>query len=256
MNLEDTSENSLDNFLNFIFNYSIEYNKLPRDMTEPRLNSSFFSQFARIGKALSSPVRLEMIYLLLQGEQSVERLAGEIGISMANASQHLQQLKSARLVDARKDGHHVLYRPSSPAVADLLGSLQRLGEAQLLEVQDLVARFITGRDGLEPVSLEELLRRVSRNEVTVLDVRPEEEYEAGHLPRAISIPADQLLDRLHERPEGKEVIAYCRGPYCLLSVSAVEMLRNNGFKAFRLEEGYPEWTVRNQQTETGGRHPS
>lgn len=221
---------------------------------ETRISSSFFSQFARIGKALSSPVRLEMIYLLLQGESSVERLAAEIGISMANASQHLQHLKSARLVEARKDGHHVLYRPSSPAVADLLGSLQRLGESRLLEVQELVARFITGRDGLEPVSVEELLRRVALDEVTVLDVRPEEEYEAGHLPQAISIPADQLLDRLKELPEGKEIVAYCRGPYCLLSVSAVEVLRNNGFKAFRLEEGYPEWMARNRQTEEG-EHP-
>ena len=228
-------------------------------MTEPRLNTSFFSQFARIGKALSSPVRLEMIYLLLQGERSVERLAAEIGISMANASQHLKQLKAARLVEARKDGHHVHYRASSPAVADLLGALQRLGESQLLEIQDLVRRFITGRDGLEPVSMKELLRRVARDEVTVLDVRPEEEYEAGHLPRAISIPVDQLLDRLKELPAGKSVIAYCRGPYCLLSVSAVEVLRDNGFKAFRLEEGYPEWTVRNLRLEikpeTGGRHP-
>lgn len=223
---------------------------------ETRLNASFFSQFARIGKALSSPVRLELIYLLLQGESSVERLAVEIGISMANASQHLQHLKSARLVEARKDGHHVLYRPSSPAVAGLLRTLQRLGEARLLEVQELVTRFITGRDGLEPVSVEELLRRVALDEVTVLDVRPEGEYEAGHLPWAISIPADQLMERLQELPEGKEVIAYCRGPYCLLSVSAVEVLRNNGFKAFRLEEGYPEWTARNQPTETGGRHPS
>lgn len=229
-------------------------------MTEPRLNASFFSQFARIGKALSSPVRLELIYLLLQGESSVDRLAAEIGISMANASQHLQHLKSARLVEARKEGHHVLYRPSSPAVADLLGSLQRLGEDRLLEVQDLVARFITGRDGLEPISMEELLRRAARDEVTVLDVRPEEEYEAGHLPQAISIPLDQLLERLHELPAGIEVVAYCRGPYCLLSVSAMEVLRQNGFKAFRLEEGYPEWMVRNlrleNKPETGGRPPS
>ena len=229
-------------------------------MTEPRLNASFFSQFARIGKALSSPVRLELIYLLLQGESSVDCLAAEIGISMANASQHLQHLKSARLVEARKEGHHVLYRPSSPAVADLLGSLQRLGEDRLLEVQDLVARFITGRDGLEPISMEELLRRAARDEVTVLDVRPEEEYEAGHLPQAISIPLDQLLERLHELPAGIEVVAYCRGPYCLLSVSAMEVLRQNGFKAFRLEEGYPEWMVRNlrleNKPETGGRPPS
>lgn len=219
-------------------------------MAQDGFKSELFTQFARIGKALSSPARLELLDLLNRGEKSVEALAGETGISVANASQHLQQLKAARLVDTRKEGHRVYYSFSSPAVLSLLRALQQVGEERLLEVRELVEIYINSRDSLEPVPLEKLRERVAKGEVIVLDVRPEEEYRAGHLPEAHSIPVEQLEERIHELPAGKEVIAYCRGPYCLLSVSAVEQLRKKGFKAVRLEEGFPEWKSQNLPYET------
>ena len=210
-------------------------------MPEREFREELFAQFARIGKAIASPARLEMIYLLSQGQKSVEELAKAAGLSVANASQHLQQLKSARIVWSRKEGQRVRYGLASERVEGLWQSLQRLGEERLLEVTDLVNTYIKGRDGLEPVTRRELLEKMRTRKVVVIDVRPSEEYAAGHLPEALSIPLGELEARLRELPADREIIAYCRGPYCLLAVEAVERLRAKGFRALRLAEGFPEW---------------
>ena len=210
-------------------------------MPEREFREELFAQFARIGKAIASPARLEMIYLLSQGQKSVEELAKAAGLSLANASQHLQQLKGARIVWSRKEGQRVRYGLASERVEGLWQSLQRLGEERLLEVTDLVNTYIKDRDGLEPVTRRELLEKMRDRKVVLIDVRPSEEYAAGHLPEALSVPLGELEDRLRDLPADREIIAYCRGPYCLLAVEAVERLRAKGFRALRLADGFPEW---------------
>ena len=210
-------------------------------MPEREFREELFAQFARIGKAIASPARLEMIYLLSQGQKSVEELAKAAGLSLANASQHLQQLKAARIVWSRKEGQRVRYGLASERVEGLWQSLQRLGEERLLEVTDLVNTYIKNRDGLEPVTRRELLEKMRDRKVVLIDVRPSEEYAAGHLPEALSVPLGELEDRLGDFPADREIIAYCRGPYCLLAVEAVERLRAKGFRALRLADGFPEW---------------
>ena len=220
-------------------------------MSDEHFRTELFSQFARLGQALSSRVRVEMLHILDQGEKTVEQVAGVARVSVANASHHLQRLKGVRLVTSRKEGQHVVYRLASPMVESLWQCLQEIGEDRLLEIQELVRTYLHQRDELEPVTREELLERMVRDEVVVIDVRPEDEYRAGHLPQAISIPPDQLVARINELPKTKEIIAYCRGPYCLISYEAVEILRARGFKAFRLEDGFPEWKAHNLPSETG-----
>ena len=210
-------------------------------MPEREFREELFAQFARIGKAIASPARLEMIYLLSQGQKSVEELAKAAGLSLANASQHLQQLKAARIVWSRKEGQRVRYGLASERVEGLWQSLQRLGEERLLEVTDLVNTYIKDRDGLEPVTRRELLEKMRDRKVVLIDVRPSEEYAAGHLPEALSVPLGELEARLRDLPADREIIAYCRGPYCLLAVEAVERLRAKGFRALRLADGFPEW---------------
>ena len=210
-------------------------------MPEREFREELFAQFARIGKAIASPARLEMIYLLSQGQKSVEELAKAAGLSLANASQHLQQLKAARIVWSRKEGQRVRYGLASERVEGLWQSLQRLGEERLLEVTELVNTYIKNRDGLEPVTRRELLEKMRDRKVVLIDVRPSEEYAAGHLPEALSVPLGELEDRLGDFPADREIIAYCRGPYCLLAVEAVERLRAKGFRALRLADGFPEW---------------
>ena len=200
-----------------------------------------FEHFASVAKALGSGHRLELVEHLAQGERSVEALARLAGLTVANASQHLQHLRRAGLVVARKQGKHVLYRLADEAVVTLLAALRRTAERNVAEVQTVVASYFRERDSLEPVSRKELLRRVRAGLVTVIDVRPEEEFAAGHISGAISVPLKELKRRLGELPSGKEVVAYCRGPYCVLSYEAVAALRKRGFKALRLEDGYPEW---------------
>lgn len=200
-----------------------------------------FSQYARIAKALSSPNRLELLDFLAQGERNVESLAQSAGLSVANTSQHLQQLRQAGLVTARKQGLQVHYQLASDEVVALLAVLRGTAEKHIAEVDRLVATYLTVKDDLEPVPRDELLNRVRDGLVTVVDVRPPEEYAAGHVPGAINVPLTALDDRLASLPVDREVVAYCRGPYCVLAYDAVARLRSKGFKARRLQDGFPEW---------------
>jgi len=196
-----------------------------------------YEQFARIGKAVSSPKRLELLDLLCQGPRTVEVLANESGLAIANASQHLQALRAARLVAAEKEGLFVIYRLADQTVCEFFRTMRVLAESQLAEVEQIKRRFLAGRDGMEPVDRKALLDLVREEAVTVLDVRPVEEYNAGHIPGALSIPLKELKQHLAELPRDQDIVAYCRSPYCVLSVQAVEMLRARGFNAVRLEEG-------------------
>ena len=200
-----------------------------------------FQQLARIGTALSSGTRLEFLELIAQGERSVDQLATMTGVTVANTSQHLQRLRQAGLVVGRKEGQYVFYRLAGDEVVGLLGALGKVGEVHLAEVERIIRLYLSAKDDLEPVPAKELLDRVRRSLVTVLDVRPPEEFAAGHLPGAVNIPIHELEKRLSELPKRKEVVAYCRGPYCLMSYNAVELLRKKGVKARRLEAGLPEW---------------
>ena len=210
-------------------------------MSEQNFKSDLFEQFARIGKALSSGKRLEMLEFLAQGERSVEQLARMTGLSVANTSQHLQQLRQVGLVTARKEGLYVYYRVAGDGIVRLLAALRLVGEEHVADVDRLVKLFLDSKDNLEPVPAKELWQRGKQGLVTVLDVRPPEEYAQGHIRGAINVPLAQLKKRLHQIPAGQEVVAYCRGPYCLPAYEAVQVLRKKGIKARRLEDGYPEW---------------
>jgi rhodanese-related sulfurtransferase len=203
--------------------------------------TALFQQFSQIASAFASPGRLEILDVLAQGERPVEALAEQANLSVANASRHLQVLKAAHLVTSRKGGVQVFYRLADPLVLDGFRSLQRLAQARLAEVGRLVDDYFSSTDGLEPVEKDELLRRARRRDVVVLDVRPAEEYAAGHIAGAASVPLAELTRRLAELPRGRRVVAYCRGPYCVLAAEAVRLLRQRGFDAARLREGYPEW---------------
>jgi rhodanese-related sulfurtransferase/DNA-binding transcriptional ArsR family regulator len=200
-----------------------------------------YEELGRIAKAIDSPRRLELIDLLAQGERSVEDLASEAGLSIANTSQHLQVLRRARLVETRKEGLRVHYRLGHPQVYDVARAVRGLAKARLAELNQLVQTYLESRDELEPVPREELLRRVRAGRAVVIDVRPREEYRAGHIPGALSIPLDELETRLGELPARKEIVAYCRGPYCVMAYEAVARLRARGRRARRLTDGFPEW---------------
>ena len=210
-------------------------------MSSGNFKHELFAQFARIGKALGHGNRLELLEFLAQGERSVDELARVSGLTVANASQHLQQLRRAGLVRARKQGLKVFYRLSGGDVIDLLDALRTSAERNLAEVNQLVQSYLTVKDDLEPVPRRALLERVREGLVTVLDVRPAEEYAAGHVPGAINIPLAELEQRLEELDPAQEVVAYCRGPHCILAFDAVAALRAKGRTAHRLEDGFPEW---------------
>jgi rhodanese-related sulfurtransferase len=216
-----------------------------------RFKDSIYDQLARIGKAVSSPKRLELLDLLCQGRRSVEALARETAMSLANTSQHLRVLREARLVEAEKRGLYVTCRLADPTVCDFYLAMRALAEQRLAEIGRLAHEFLEGRGDLEPVDRDALLERVRRGEVIVLDVRPPEEYEAGHIAGAVSIPLGVLRDRLRDFPPDREIVAYCRGPYCVMAVEAVELLRAHGFRAFRLEDGVADWRARNWPVEEG-----
>jgi len=200
-----------------------------------------YAEFAEVAKALGHGHRLEILELLAQGERSVESLAERAGLSLANASQHLRLMRRAGLLASRRAGKRILYRLSDPTVLSLVAALRQVAERQVAAVQAVVGAYFSKRDALEPVSRRELGRRLRDGLVTVLDVRPPDEYAAGHLPQAVNIPLRELARRLRELPKGQEVVAYCRGPYCVLAFEAVALLRARGFTVRRLEDGYPEW---------------
>ena len=210
-------------------------------MSTANFKQDVYAQLARVGKALSSGNRLELLEFVAQGPRSVEELASMTRLSVANASKHLQELRRSGLVQARKEGLRVFYEVAGADVVDLIAALGRVAETRLAELEQILRTYIVARDDLEPVPAAELMERVRLGLVTVLDVRPPEEFAAGHLPGAVNVPADDLARRLKKLPKTREVIAYCRGPYCLLSVDAVALLRKKGYKARRLEDGFPEW---------------
>ncbi len=210
-------------------------------MSTGNFKQDVHAQLARVGMALSNGNRLELLECIAQGPRSVDELATMTRLSVANASKHLQELRRAGLVRARKEGLRVFYELAGPDVVDLIAALGLVAETRLAEMAHLVRTYITARDDLEPIAAAELLRRSKLGLVTVLDVRPPKEFAAGHLPGAINVPVEDLGKRVKKLPKGREVIAYCRGPYCLLSVDAVAMLRTKGYKARRLEDSFPEW---------------
>jgi rhodanese-related sulfurtransferase len=211
-------------------------------MGDRAAKAALFDEFARIGKALASGRRIELLDVLANGERTVDALAGQAGLSVANASQHLQILRQAGLVTGRRQGTSILYRLAAPEVFQLWQALRTLAASRLAEVERLAAAYLGTRDELEPVSREELARRLQDgDDLVVLDVRPAAEHAAGHLPGAVSIPVGELRRRLAELPADREVVAYCRGPYCAFAHEAVAMLREAGFAARRLEDGLPEW---------------
>ena len=211
-------------------------------MGDRAAKTALFDEFARVGRALASGRRIELLDVLANGERSVEALAGEAGLSVANTSQHLQVLRQAGLVTARRQGTSVHYRLAGPEVFELWQALRTLASARLAEVQRLAAAYLGGRDRLEAVTPQELARRLQEGDrLVVLDVRPAAEYVAGHLPGAVSIPLPDLRKRLAELPRDREIVAYCRGPYCAFAHDAVALLREAGFQARRLVDGLPEW---------------
>lgn len=205
------------------------------------MKSTLYQHIARVAAALASESRLHLLEYIAQGERSVDVLAHMTGLSMANCSKHLQALRAAGLVLARKEGLHVYYALAGDDVVTLYSALRHVAEGRVAEVEKLVRTWLKHKDEMEPVPPAELLDRVSKGLVVVIDVRPPEEYAAGHVPGAINVPIDQLESRLARFPKRKEVVAYCRGPYCLMSFDAVRTLRDRGIKARRLEDGFPEW---------------
>ncbi len=217
---------------------------------------AIYDQFARIGKAVSSPRRLELLDLLCQGERTVETLANEAGLTVANTSQHLQVLHGARLVATEKEGVFVHYRLSDKAVCEFFRSMRLLAESRLAEVVSAKRQFLREKGAMEPVNRDDLLERVRTGAVIVLDVRPSEEFAAGHIPGAISVPLRHLVRRLSDLPKDKEIVAYCRGPYCVLAVQAVEILRKRGFHAIRLEDGVQDWRAMGLPVDVGMERPA
>jgi rhodanese-related sulfurtransferase len=211
-----------------------------------------YGQFARIGKALASPHRIELLELLAQGERSVESLASEMTLSLANTSQHLQALRQASLVDSRKDGLYVFYRLADPAVFDVCQAIHDVAERRLGDLDRLVREQFGDRAGAEPVRMDELLRRARARAVVILDTRPAEEYLAGHIAGAISLPVADIQHRLRQLPKNKKYVAYCRGPYCVYADEAVALLRSEGRRAQRLLEGFPEWKSAGFPIQCGG----
>ena len=212
-----------------------------------------FGQFAAVAKAIAHPHRLALLEQLAQGERSVEVLADRTRVTVANASQHLQQMRRAGLVTVRRQGKYIFYRLADDAVLELLAALRRIAERSLAEVDRVVRSYFNDRDSLEPISRADLVHRLKAGLVTVLDVRPEDEFALGHLPGAINIPLSKLGQRLASLNRRQEIVAYCRGPYCVLSYEAVAALRARGFKARRLEDGLPEWRAAGLPVEVSGR---
>ncbi len=218
----------------------------------PRIpKSTLYEQLARIGKGVSSPHRLELLDLLCQGEKSVETLAAQAGLSVKNASAHLRALRAASLVETRKEARYVYYRLADDAVCAFFLALRDLAERRLAEMREVAREFGRGQADMTPVDRRNLLERVLAGEVTVLDVRPSAEFRAGHIPGARSVPLAELRQTLGSIPKDQEVVAYCRGPYCVLALEAVELLRAEGYRAVRFEDGVAEWRAAGLPVELG-----
>jgi len=215
------------------------------------IKDGLYAQFARIGKALAHPIRIELLDLLCQGERSVEVLSEAASVGVANTSAHLRVLREARLVETRREGTKIFYRLASDSVCELFFGVRDLAAERYAEVEMIARDFFEVSDDLEPVDREELRRRVEEGTVVILDVRPAEEYEAGHIPGAISVPLEELPERLSHLPREVDIVAYCRGPYCVLAPQALDTLHRNGFRARRLADGLPEWRRAGLPVETG-----
>jgi rhodanese-related sulfurtransferase len=214
------------------------------------MKDGVYVQFARIGKAISAPKRIELLELLCQGPRTVEALADQAALSVANASQHLRILLAARLVETHKQGLFVEYRLADDEVLQFVQAMRELAEGRLAEVRALTETYLKSRGVLERVSGEDLMQRVRKGEVIVLDVRPELEYRAGHIPGARSVPLSELKRHLANLPKNREIVAYCRGPQCVMAIEAVELLRKRGFRAQRMEQGVMDWRARGWRIET------
>lgn len=212
-------------------------------MTRPGLKGQLYAQFAKVAKTLASAPRLELLELLAQGERSVEELVTTTGLPVANVSQHLRHLLKNGLVANRREGKYIRYRLADDAVVTLIGALQGLAERNHVESARTIERYFKKRDSLEPVARQELLRRKKAGAAVVIDVRPGDEFAAGHIPGAVHLPLAELERRLAELPRDQEIVAYCRGPYCVMAFEAVARLRERGFKARRLQDGFPEWKL-------------
>jgi len=220
-------------------------------MSHREFKDPLYVQFARIGHAVASPVRIELLDLLAQGEKTVEALAAQSSTGIKNASAHLRVLRQARLVETRRAGTYVYYRLADEDVSRFVRELQRLGRQRLTEVEQVARQYLDDRDELQPVALAEFRKRVREGKVTVIDVRPQDEYAAGHIPGALSIPLAELRKRLSDIPKHRDVVAYCRGPYCVLAVEAVTLLRKRGIRARRFEGGWPAWRLAGHPAATG-----
>jgi rhodanese-related sulfurtransferase/DNA-binding transcriptional ArsR family regulator len=227
-----------------LFNYSIEQLSNPMSMPCQEFRDAVFEQFARIGKAVAHRKRLELLDLLVQAERTVEVLAEAANIPLASTSQHLQALRAAGLVESRKEGLYVTYRIADPAVAHLLQALRVLAERRLADLETITRRFMEQSGDMEKLGAADLLARIEEGSVTVLDVRPPEEYEAGHIPGALSMPLKDLEAHLSQLPRDQQIVAYCRGRYCVLAVQAVRLLQEQGYQVAGLEDGMQGWTAR------------
>jgi rhodanese-related sulfurtransferase len=220
-------------------------------MSSQTFKKDLFAQFAQVGKSLSNGNRLELLEFLAQGERTVDELSKVSGLTVANTSQHLQGLRRSGLVKSRAEGQKSYYRISDYSVVALLALMRKIASDNIAEIQILIADYLSSKDDLEPVSRDELLKRAKKGVITVLDVRPEQEFESGHLPSAINIQLSELKNELKRLPRKKEVVAYCRGPFCVLAFEAVKQLRSKGYKARRLEDGFPEWKLDGLPIEEG-----
>jgi len=223
-------------------------------MPKTHFKHNLFTEFARVGKALSNANRLELLEFLAQGSRNVEELASISGLSVANTSQHLQHLRQAGLVIAQKQGLKVYYRLSGSDVVELTATLRNVAQRHIAEVDRLIRTVLDAKDDLEAIPRDELLERLEQGTVTIIDVRPEKEYIAGHVSGAINIPIEELDNKLNKLPQNKEVIAYCRGPHCVLAFDAVSKLRRHGLKARRMEDGFPEWATAEMPIESEAHH--
>jgi rhodanese-related sulfurtransferase/DNA-binding transcriptional ArsR family regulator len=214
-----------------------------------RFKDALFEEFSRVGKAIASPRRLELLELLAQGERTVDELANETSQPIANTSQHLQVLRQAQLVETRRQGTYIYYRLADEGVARLWIALRDVGESRLAEVSRLVDTYFEDRRTLQAIDCQELRPRIREGNTVVLDVRPAVEYEAGHIARARSVPLNELAERLKELPKSKTIVAYCRGPYCVFADEAVTVLSGSGFRAFRLQGGFPDWQLEGGKVE-------